>query len=319
MGAKRQHFFPKQMQKNFLLVGEEKLWVYDRQANEYRHSYPKDIAVEGHLYSFMQPELESQRFALEEAFAKLEDKAAPAFIRLQNQESLTQKERNSVCEYVAFQTLRVPQQMSATKEMIWQMTQSINQEMLADIDAMSDEYFAKELSEIGLSANDLTKKNIHDAAAEGRIKMIPPADYHLSAMVEAGTDLSVIFSKRHWRIVHAPAGTSFIGSDYPVIRQAQKNTTLTNGNGPGSPGIVNLFPFSKSTALMILDDEMPIIEHFKFSKKGVKAVNSQLAQESERIIFSHSKKLLESLAKKNHLNQFRSTLTYYGTSVEQIN
>lgn len=305
MGQKRQHFFPRQMQLNFLEKGEGKLWIYDRKLNRYYQLNPKDVALESHIYSLTRPELQEQRFVIEEAMAHLEYKATPAFTKLENGDKITQEEHNLISEYIGYQIVRVPQRLEIIKEMSRRSGQALVEELALGLARLPESKFRE--------ANvdpSIQRKDLREMVERGRLKVRPPQDHHLAVMIELATEIGLVFSEKKWVIIHAPSGMSFIGSDVPVVQEAQKGATLAQGAGPVSPGINNFFAFSRKTAILIRDEAMPTIDYARITKKGARTWNTWLARGSDRIIFSHSKALLESLVERNHLGTRKTKIVY---------
>lgn len=314
-GSKRQHYFPQGVQRNFLAKGEGRLWVYDRATDMFRHQLPSEIAAENHLYTFRDPALEEQRFALEEAFAKLDDEAAIAFRKLREGQRLTQREHNIVSEYVAFQFFRTPENLTVTKEFLGLTGQYGVEESALMLANLPPEKFKAKMQEYaeksGSDFSDVTQQEIRDTVEEGRLTVRQPVDAHLGLIVDSATELAIILSRRRWLVAHtASTKLSYVGSDCPVLQKHTLHHKMEDGIGAGSSNTVNVFPFSRDAALVILDNDGGTVEHVRTRPAFVKSVNNQSARVSARVIFSHSKALLKSLARRNELATTGTLIAY---------
>lgn len=309
MPSKRHHSIAQAIQRNFLELNEEKLWVYDRIANEFRFQKTTEIAVYGQLYKMQHPDLTDHAYDIETMFSTLETNAAPAFLKLRERQQITLEERDAISAFMGMQVVRTPERLDVTKQLAQKVGQYLTEEMLLDLTNMDhDEYNAHMTeyeSESDEDMSDITQEELRRVVEERRLSVKQPEDYHLGVMLESGDQLGRIFSQRQWIILHANAGGSYIGSDCGMVLMIDGNTVNHRGHSPASPGMATIFPFSSNSALMISSKKMPSILHASHKRKGVRELNNQLAQESVRIIFSHSKKLLQSISERERLAQWQ--------------
>jgi hypothetical protein len=106
-GPRRQHHLAQAIQRNFLEPGLTKLWWYSREQNTYEERTTRVIAHARNTYTFSALSGDD-RYALENAFSQLENRASPALRKLANREGITQDERNAVSELVEYQFIRTP-------------------------------------------------------------------------------------------------------------------------------------------------------------------------------------------------------------------
>jgi hypothetical protein len=168
----------------------------------------------------------------------------------------------------------------------------------------------KEYRDATGATSDITKEDWKAVVTEKRLTVKQPPDYAKGMMIEAGADIGIGFSKKRWIILHAKSANSFIGSDSPVIQQRNSTASAKTGFGPLSQGIINVFPFASDAALMITDEPIRIMDHATALAPAVRQINDQSAQLSTRIVFSHSEKLLKSLAERNKLAKWRPKIQY---------
>ncbi len=310
---KRQHYVDQALQRNFLEKEQSKLWVYDRTNKQYRHQHPSQIALEGHLYSLDTPELQEQRYIIEGALQKLEDKALPVLAKLRAGESITNTERNYVCEYAGFQYVRTPEHLEMTKELGQRAAQFMIEELARQLAEMPAAEYAERMAKYRGKAGidrDIPQSEWKSVLKEKRISAKQPPDYHKGMMIEVGTDVALGFSKKHWIILHTKPGRSFIGSDVPIIQMPTPGAMPFRASGPLADGMVNYFPFAKDAALLIQTDENRVIDHATVNDKGLHKFNANLALDSRRVIFSGSRQLLEATVSRSGLDHIETRFIF---------
>lgn len=289
------------------MAGESKLWVYYRESNGYLRQPPREIALEGHLYSLNEPEAQAHRFAIESALARLEGRAAAALTKLRHAKSITQDEHNAISELLGYQVVRTPEFLKIIQEMSRRLGQETLETYVRRMVALPRAEFEQRVARYERQAgrrSAVTQQDLVTALERG-MNIVPSQDAHLAIMVELGATLGIEFSGRRWRVVHVPDYTYFLGSDRAVLQQRIYTDKGMIRLGAAAPGVMNLFVFSPDTALLVSDEPSPTIEHICFAAITVSEVNDQLAQESTRLIFSHSRDLLESVAERNQLTLYR--------------
>lgn len=288
------------------------LWYYDRKEDKYEQRTPKGIAQVRHLYSYdgIDPE---QRYALEKAFAQLEDKAAPALLKLQRGEDITQQEHTVISEFVGMQYYRTPVKLDIINEVTDRGAKVAQEVMRRDIEAMSDEKFARFTQRYsehsGKDASSITKQQLIDHLLKGKLGPDNAKNFQLRMLVDAGTNLGIKFSSRRWLVLHAEPGRQFITSDVGLNIVKDGDTKRETGFGPGAPGMATIFPFAKDTALMITSTLVANVEHVSFNSGMVGVVNAGLARVSGQL-YSSDKSLLEGLVEHGKLakTSFRPSL-----------
>lgn len=291
------------IQRNFLADNETMLWYYDRKVDTYEQRTPRGIAHARNLYSYdgVDP---GQRYLLEKAFSILENKAAPAFLKLQKGEQISQEEHTVISEFAGMQYYRTPSKIGVIKEVIDSGIRYAQESMLNEITNMTEDAFREFVDRFnkqsGKESANVTKEQFIKHLQGGTIVLNNEKDSQLSALVDAGTNLGMKFSARRWLVLHTEPGHEFITSDVGLNLTVDGEPTRATGYGPGSPGMAVIFPFEKNTALMITSHPTADITHVDFEKPLVLVVNSGLARVSGQL-YSSDKALLERLVKVGNL------------------
>lgn len=317
---KRHHYLPQTIQRNFLKDDESQLWWYSREKGIYEQRTPRGIGHARNLYTLDNPETQ-QRYALENAFSTLESKAAPALLKLQNHEELSQVEHSNISEFVGMQYYRTPTKLKMIDKVTEEGGRFATTAMKDDIAKMTDEQFAdftsKFTARTGKPADAVTKQALLDYLEKGVVSPTNPQNFRLEMLADAGTNLGIKLSKRRWVVLHAASGQEFITSDVALHLTVDGEATKETGFGPGAPGTAITFPFSKDTALMITSEKTATVEHAVANELLITAVNTGLARVSGEL-YSTNKQLLESLVESGSLANTTFELKFDSEQMEQL-
>lgn len=105
MTSKRHHYLPQFYLRRFCRDG--RLWVYDRDKDEFRQQTPNNTALEKHLYSRTTKDGQ-QNDEMEKIFAEAESLAKPVLDKIEKQEKITTNDKESLSWMLAMQFLRTP-------------------------------------------------------------------------------------------------------------------------------------------------------------------------------------------------------------------
>ncbi len=317
---KRHHYLPQTIQRNFLAEGESKLWYYDRKKDKYEQRTPKGLAHARHLYSYINLEPE-QRYSLEKAFSTLEDKAAPAFLKLHKGQEIDSKEHHAISEFVGMQYFRTPPKLGIITELAGRASKYSIENMRTEIKNMSDEAFLKFIDNYnknsGNEPSKITKARLIKTLLEGTITLNNDKNLQLKTLVDVGTSLGIGFSAREWIVLHTKPGSEFITSDVAVHLAPDGKPAPNTGFGPASPGMAVIFPFAKNAALMITSVRRPIIIHSEFGDEFLAHANEGLARVSGEL-YSSNKELLEKLVQKGGLAKTTFRPTFDEAQIQKI-
>lgn len=305
---KRHHHLAQAIQRNFLQKGEEKLWWYSREMNAYEERTPRAIAHAKHTYTFSAVQGE-ERYALEHAFSKVEDKAAPALRKLERGEDITQSEKNAISELVGFQYLRTPSKIALIQQVRDLGGEQIVQEYAQHLSEMTTEQFSVHVANYKAKTGktlDLSQEELVESLKKRPPKVTSTKEATLESLVELGTMLTLEYSKRSWVIMHAPADSSFITSSEGIFSSGERSERGASP-GPGVPGVVTAFPFSRHAALLVEGSGPSTMRHTRIHKQAVREINDELATVSGEI-YGSPRQLLESIVKRNDLGSTRYKL-----------
>jgi len=305
---KRHHHLAQALQRNFLQKGEEKLWWYSRETNTYEERTPRAIAHAKHTYTFSAVQGE-ERYALEHAFSKVEDKAVTALRKLEREEEITPSEKNAISELVGFQYLRTPSKIALIQQVRDLGGGWIVQEYAQHLDSMTTEQFSVHVANYKAKTGktlDLSQEELVESLKNRPPKVTSTKEATLESLVDLGTTLAIEYSRRSWVVMHAPADSSFITSSEGIYSSGERSERGTSP-GPGVPGVVTVFPFARRAALLIEGSGPSTLRHARVHKKAVREINDELATVSGEI-YGSPRQLLESIVKRNDLATTRYEL-----------
>lgn len=236
-GPKRHHHLAQTIQRNFLEKGQDKLWWYSREKDTYEERTTRSIGHAYQTYTFSAISGE-ERYALERAVSKVEDKAGPALRKLEKSEDLTQAERNAIAELVGFQFLRTPSKIAVIQEMRDTGGVRIVGEFANYLANMTAEEFAAYITTFEAKTGNaltLSQQELVDSLKNRPPKVVSTKEGTLDSLVDLGTELTLEYSKRSWVVMHAPRDSSFITSSEGVFSSGEPSERGASP-GPGVPG-----------------------------------------------------------------------------------
>jgi hypothetical protein len=250
-----------------------------------------------------------ERYALEHAFSKVEDKATPALRRLEREEEITQSEKNAISELVGFQYLRTPSKIALIQQVRDLGGERIVQEYAQHLGSMTPKQFSVHVANYKAKTGktlDLSQDELIESLKKWPPTVTSTKEATLESLVELGTTLAIEYSKRSWVIMHAPADSGFITSSEGIYSSGERSERGTSP-GPGVPGAVTVFPFSRHAALLIEGSGPSTMRHARIHKQVVREINDELSTVSGEI-YGSPRQLLESIVKRNDLGSTRYEL-----------
>ena len=109
MAKKRHQFVPRFYLKGFINLHDVPyIWIYEKGNPKIIKATVENIAVHKHYYSFLTSSGDKDSETFENAFEKIEDKAASIFQKIKNYETLNDQDRGLFANFLAITMTRVP-------------------------------------------------------------------------------------------------------------------------------------------------------------------------------------------------------------------
>lgn len=293
---KRHHYLPRFYLNNFTRDGI--LWVFDRERNEYRRQTPINTAVRSHYYSvedndgIMQTDIEA-------ILSHIEGDAKQLIEKLIVRDAITRKQKEKLSYFVALMTYRVPKfenNVNAIKKYLAQRLIDMifyNKKRTQDI--------MNQLEQDKGEKSNVSAKELCEFYKSGEYDIDIHRNESIGLMLKYSNYLARYLRQMNWLILHAPSNTSFITTDNPVtLIPPQDYDTGLYSISIIAKGVKILLPLSYTTCLAIYDLGKHI-KHLNVESDGVKNVNLNVADHSDRIIIGQDKELVRELVKTTRI------------------
>ncbi|MHB8836193.1 MAG: DUF4238 domain-containing protein [Candidatus Methylomirabilia bacterium] len=296
---KRHHYLPECYLKGF--CEDSKLYVYDRQLDEYRMQSPKNSAVEGHRYS-LETESGEKDPRIEEDLLSMIDGWFPDVIAKVNQgQAMQPDDKDKLSVFVSFLWFRVPDH----EKMVNEVFEGMMQQFLRFTHSGSKEsrahhdQFCRKHPEF----KDISFEDMQHAVQSGDYRVIPHRGFYLASMVNSGKEVAHYFRQMDWMIAHTPPGCAFITTDCPftLVSPPGHDPNGFWGVGISTPGAVKAIPLS-SSAFLFMSDHGEKMRHVTLDSENVRKANLAIAQNCDNYLFGTSRELLASLVKRTGIS-----------------
>lgn len=294
MKSKRHHYLAQFYLKRFCRDG--KLWLYDRDKDEYRRQTPKNTALEKHLYS-LDKEDGQKDDELEKILARAEGLAKPVLDKIDKRDKIAPYDKESLSWFLGMQYFRTPSSFNQHDEMVEYFMKRVMKNAFSSV--ANAEYKMKDIEEKTGQKLDTTPEEMVEFAQSDDYKIHSPKEYKFENLMECCQILKNYYTVTSWKILVAPEKESFITSDCPVtvINTDQDEIMPT---GLVGPRVQHFIPISSQCCLLVRDfpDD---IDYFDCSNENVREVNLLNAWNSSKYVIGRDKPLLESIVRNTRL------------------
>lgn len=273
----------------------ERVWVFDREREQYRKQHVDNVAVERERYTF-EHEGSPDR-SIEEMLSKFEGGAVPAIAKLTSRQDISRDERDLFSGFVALFRTRVPEfeashikfvdhVMRAHLKLAFSSSEGVRRlldRVTPGWDADSDAPSPESLVEF--------------AQDDARYTIESDRTAYLEQMMRTTVALADILFRLNWLVCHAPEGKAFLTSDSPLFLVPPRHQTGPfRGAGFLTPGAAKYFPVS-SSILLAMGDEGGGLIHVDVTLEQVRALNLHQARASYGLVLGRDDALLRSVVR----------------------
>jgi len=288
------HYVPHFYLKNFLIPGENRLWVFDKKLKEFRCQSPNDTAVIKDYYLTATEKREGKDSVVEDLLATIEREAAPILKKWSAMP--TKLERVDIEKMALFITLlhvRVPRSIEATREIAKVGLENAIERIKQG--AHDEEYVKKSFEgyceKTGNPENctydeylQLCKDPSKNPRSGVIFDILPTNDFVKGLSFSAISEISNVLLKMNWYIVVSGEDDYFFTSDSPVnVFCRDKDGRAFFGGGFALPNVEVSFPISPRVCLKI-DQRYEGCRGV--GKLYVREMNRRASHMAERFIFS---------------------------------
>lgn len=277
----RHHSIPRFYLKGFIDPHNEPyICVYEKGNPKTIKATVENIAVHKHYYSFLTSSGNKDCESFENAFEKMENKAALIFRKIKNHESMNAQDRKTFAVFLALTMVRVPNYRNNIERSIGEFIKKIHIIMAshsAGFKSMIDEDEKDTGRKIGVPAEELQKFILDGNKWD--VKVNP--QFSLSMIGLLAKDIASIFYKMNWSFLEATDNFKFVTSDNPLFYfDPTHNPRSLHGVGLANKNIEVTLPISRDLAFL-----------GKWEKsEGYKKLNNDLVKKiNRRTIISDSR------------------------------
>lgn len=280
---KRHHYLPEFYLDRF--TGSDRfLWVFDRSQGKLRREQPKNTAVIGHYYSFVDGS-GNRNSAFEQILSLIEGRAKPVFDQLESGGHLTHSARYNLSLFLGYLFCRLPAFARSLNESINGLARIVLRKNLEDPETAKSFDFSEDFlnlvdsGELILGAND---------------------NMRIAQMVDQGKELGGKFFASSWVLAKAPDRTSFVTCDNPfgLIFPPEIPKALCAWSwGAFTPGVTRAFPLSSRTCLLMHGMTGSSFDRLTIDRDLVREINLATVSETESYAIAKDEVHLRSIAR----------------------
>ena len=289
---KRHHYLPK-----FYLEGfcneEGGLYIFDRKIKEIRCQKPLNTALQKDYYTFIDKDGE-KNLKIEEMLSQIEGDTKPIIEKLNNKEKINNKEKEILSLFIGFLSTRTP----SFQDMVDSSMKQLN-EIIIDRTFPDKEKTIHQLEKIKTQKNEnWDSEKLAEFIVSKRWNLEIKREASLDMMIKQAPKTAELFYDMNWIFIHAPAGSSFMTSDNPIILYEPNywGKKSPYGYGIGTPGVGKLIPLSDKVALL-LGDIGNVTLYVEKPSKVIRALNCDIFTKNVRFSISKSKEQIEKIVK----------------------
>ena len=295
----KHHYVPQGYLRGFTETNSS-LFVANKEYGSIRPTSPKGV---GYIKDFYTVDTidEKDSTEVEESFGKVETICIPLLEKLVNARDLPNAEWADVAIYMALQYGRTPHMREKMDSTALISVNDYIKETLAE--ALNDPIKYAELERDFLEKHpDKPQAITRDTLSKMVLGPRIISDFHLDngtyvqSVFRIAWEIADTLLKRHWTILHAPKGSSFITTDNPVTLSINRKLLPHETLAVLLPGVIRHFPINSRICLVITDEVTEReISHEIISRNEVRKINKFLYNKALKYAISGNQKLLRSL------------------------
>jgi hypothetical protein len=290
IGPKRHHYLPEFYLKGF--CRDEGLWIYDRPRDSFRKQTPANTGVKKLYYAF-EDQAGARRTEIETFLSRVESDAKICIDRVRARDGLSSEMRQKLALFLALLHTRVPEFHELIQEMYEKMTKATLRLLLRQQGAMERLLTA---TRKGNEPDVVTPEQMKEFIERDEYRVRLGREGSLRPMLELSFGLANALSVMNWAVCEAPADTSFVTSDNPVVPFWPKR----EGFYPTpflSPEVTKLVPLAYDT-LLVMAGEGGFQVRQKTDSASVRAYNVLVAGACGDYVIGRDEALIRSIVSK---------------------
>jgi len=300
--TKRQHYLPQFYLKGF--TKEEKLWVYDREKNEFRIQTPLNTAIEKDYYSFIDNKGEKNK-SIEKMLANIEGRVVPVFDKISKQENLSVEDKGIMSLFLSFFIYRVPEFQKLSDEIAHKISEITIKNLIS-----SKEQAAKWIKNYEKDTGktfDVAPETLFEYAQNPQFEITIDRNTTLKQMLDLSYKHKDYLFNMDWEILRAPNNTSFITTDNPFVLLPPKGFPIgIRGYGLRTKGVKKIIPLSLDHCILIGTPGNDF-KYINSTSRMVRGINLFVASRCDRFVIGRDERLLINIVKSTKINKWKKS------------
>ncbi|MGD8307459.1 MAG: DUF4238 domain-containing protein [Ignavibacteria bacterium] len=297
---KRHHYLPKFYLKGF--TKDDKLWIYDRQRNEFRAQTPINTAIEKDYYSFIDKN-GKKNTSVEKILSDVEGRVIPVITDIKNEKRISNEGKGIMSLFLSFFIYRVPEYEKLSNE-IAKTISDLTIKNLIFSKEQAKKFIKKYESDTGKSLN-VSPEIIYEYAQNAQFEIILDRNTTLKQMLDFSMNNKDWLFNLNWVVLQAPEITSFITSDNPFVLLPPMGFPIgIRGYGLKTKGVTMIIPLSKEQCITI-GAPGNSFSYINIKRKTVRDINLYVASRCDRFVIARDEELLKSIVKKTKINKWK--------------
>lgn len=295
----KHHYVPQGYLRSFADT-KNILFVTNKEFSTIRQTSPKGV---GYIKDFYTVDTidEKNSAEVEEKLSKVETKSIPLLDKLTCANDLPNDEWADIAIYIALQYGRTPHMRNRMDDAAVILVNNYLKDTLAEALNNPEKYAELErgMAEKNPDTPPMpTRESIAKMVLGPRILDEFNLDNgtYVQSVFRTAWEIADRLLKKHWTILHAPKGSSFITSDNPMTLDINRELLPHESLAILLPGVVRYFPINAKACLVITDETIKRgIGHQTITKNEVRKINKLLYSKALNYVISGNQKLLASL------------------------
>lgn len=303
--AKRHHFISRFLLSRFA-PESERLFQLDVRTGKPRGGILVSRAASRHRFYEFEDEDGNKSSALEGLFAVVEDAAAPALKRLEQDGDVDEIDRATISMFLAFLWARTPAARERAEKLSQEVAAGLMASKYADKKAFREMLHQREAQDesVRLSeeeAEAVRQDTLRMLGDETLVMADPDGGATTSLLISAANDVALImFGGMEWRLMRAN-GAEFVTSDRgaacfdPTPKHPWSSHTIHS-----SPNAETFFPISSEHCL-VLSPGQPIVRVLDANRSKVSQTNLRIYGWADRYIYGRTQESVAAVRRARKL------------------
>ncbi len=213
MTKRRHHYLPQFYLRNFI-DSAGRIWAYPKLGGKAKRASPRDLGVEKDYHTFTRKDGIKDRATIEEAFADIENEAAPTVRKIIGKEPLSTAEYEIFVTFVGTMLVRVPARCDQVGRMAAKMMKVIATTSASNKNAFHAEY---QRFEAGTGHRGADAEEIRQFVLSDKYEMRTNPKIALAFSLQTLHTVTNCLAQMDWIFLQRTGRFQFLSCDNPVF------------------------------------------------------------------------------------------------------